>query len=112
MPSSYIGLKAIERHALSVLREGVDEAADLFEHTAAGLAPELTGTLAGGIENQGARPVSATAVEAKVQTGPAADEYAVIQHQRRKGIKYMQIPLLGSRGILVARLAAAARRRF
>jgi hypothetical protein len=112
MPSTYIGLDAILKHVQAGLHEGVSKSAKSLSRKSKGEAPVDEGVLAGGIRSTGARRIRQTHVEATVKTGPAADEYAIIQHERREGVEYMEGPLLEHAHEHVATVAAAVRRRL
>lgn len=94
MPSTYIGLPAIEAKVRAGLLAGVDASAEKLARKSAATAPVDEGILAGGIESDGASMTGPDTAEAIVHTGAGADEYAIIQHQRREGVKYVEGPLL------------------
>lgn len=112
MTSTYIGLDAIERRVRAGMTAGVRKSAKQLARKAHDRAPELTGTLAGGIEANEPHQVGVDAVETRVHTGSAADEYAIIQHQRRRGVKYIGDELIAHIPEHLATVAAELQRRL
>jgi hypothetical protein len=92
--STYIGLDAILRRVRDGLEAGVRRSSRKLAGESADEAPYDQGTLSGGITADAPRWSGRATVEAKVHTGPGADEYAIIQHQRRKGVHYIGDPLI------------------
>lgn len=134
----YVGLPVLEARAIAALTEGVGKAAHDLEGRAKGATPVDTGTLRASIHVDGPHAGGAS-VEAKVQTGGEASEYAVLVHEGtgphkitahggglafngivRKSVnhpgtpafKYLEKPLIEMAGVYQAFIAAAARGAF
>jgi len=80
MPSSYIGLPAIEGKIRAALKTGVNKSALKLEAKGRQNAPVDEGTLRGSFTTTPAEHAG-NAITAKVSTGPEADDYAIIQHE-------------------------------
>lgn len=135
---SYIGLAALEARAIAALTEGVGKAAHDLEGRAKAETPVDTGTLRGSIHVDGPTG-GGMSVEAKVQTGGEASEYAILVHEGTgphkitahgkalafngvvvksvnhpgtPAFKYLERPLVQMAGVYEAFIAAAARSAF
>lgn len=135
----YIGLPALEAKAVAAVTTAVNQSANHLVAAAEPYTPIDEGTLLGDIHTDGAR-VSGFTVTARVGTGGASSDYAIVQHEGagphvirpRNGkalafngivvksvnhpgnpaTKFLERPLLENRSKYVALMAAAARRQF
>lgn len=108
----YIGTPALIARGLNALERAVTDSAEDLVAQAQAATPVDTGTLRASINTDGAQRAGNT-VQAVVQTGGEANDYAIYVHEGTSrgmpSFKYIEGPLLDNRSVYVEAITRAAR---